>query len=190
MASAFGLSGAAGVNAYLPLLVVSLTARYTNLISLNEPFDVLTNGWVIGALAILLLIETAADKIPVVDHANDIIQTVLRPAAGAVLFAAASGAIGDMHPILAMAAGLLIAGSVHAVKATARPVVTASTGGAGNWLVSVLEDAWSFFTAVIAILVPLLAIIFIIAGVAVLSIIWRHRRRPRQYISACSQRKV
>ena len=185
MASAFGLSGAAGVNAYLPLLVVSLTARYTNLITLNEPFDLMTSGWVIGALTALLLVESVADKVPAVDHINDIIQGVLRPIAGAILFAAASGTVGDVHPVLAMVAGLLMAGSVHAVKATARPVVTATTGGTGNWLVSLLEDIWSFVTAVLAILMPLLAVVFIASGVVMLVIILRHYRPRKQYAGNC-----
>ncbi len=43
LATAFGLSASAGLNAYLPLLVVALTARFTNLISLNEPWNVMTS---------------------------------------------------------------------------------------------------------------------------------------------------
>jgi cbb3-type cytochrome oxidase maturation protein len=179
LATAFGLSGAAGVNAYLPLLVVALTARFSSLITLNEPFNALESWWVIGLLAVLLIIETIADKIPAVDSVNDIIQGILRPVAGAILFAAASGAVGHVHPVVAIAAGLLTAGSVHAVKASARPVVTASTGGTGNWLVSILEDIWSFITSVMAILIPLVAIIFVAAGIAVLVFIWR--RRSGQY---------
>jgi hypothetical protein len=131
--------------------------------------------WVIGVLAVLLIIETIADKIPAVDSFNDIIQGILRPVAGALLFAAASGAVGDIHPAVAIVAGLLTAGSVHAVKASARPVVTASTGGTGNWLVSILEDIWSFITSVMAILIPLVAIVFVAAGIAVLVVIWRRR---------------
>ena len=182
IATAFGLSTSAGLNAYLPLLVVSLTARFTSLITLNQPWDIMTSWWVIGTLIVLLLVETVADKIPAVDSVNDVIQTFLRPAAGAVLFAAGSGTLGHLHPVLAIIAGLLLAGSVHAVKATARPVVTASTGGTGNWLVSTLEDIWSFITAVFAILIPLIAIIFILSGLALLFYVWRRSRRTRQYV--------
>ena len=77
VATAFGLSASAGLNAYLPLLIVALTARYTDLIKLNEPWDVLTSGWVIGVLVVLLLIEMTVDKIPAVDTVNDLIQTGL-----------------------------------------------------------------------------------------------------------------
>ena len=163
IAGAMGLSTSAGLNAYLPLLVVALAARYTPLIQLNEPWDVMTSGWVIAALAVLLLIEMTVDKIPLVDTINDGIQTIGRPLAGAVLFAASSGVVGDLHPMVAFSAGLIIAGGVHTVKTVARPAVTVTTGGMGNWLVSLSEDVLSFITAVLAILVPLLVLLLIAA---------------------------
>ena len=86
--SAFGLSASAGLNAYIPLLVVAFLAKFTNLIHLSSPYDALTSWWAIGVLLFLSLIEFFADKIPAVNHINDIIQTVIRPAAGAIAFAA------------------------------------------------------------------------------------------------------
>ncbi len=80
--SAFGLSASAGLNAYIPLLVVALLARFTDLIKLNHPWDTLTSWWVIGLLVVLSVIEFFADKFPAVNHINDIIQTFVRPAAG------------------------------------------------------------------------------------------------------------
>jgi hypothetical protein len=174
--TAFGLSASAGLNAYLPLLIVALMARFTNLIQLNEPWDVLTSWWIIGTLAALLLIEMTIDKIPAVDTLNDVIQTVGRPAAGAVLFAASSGVVGDLHPVLALIAGLILAGGVHIAKTAVRPAVTATTAGTGNWLVSLVEDVLALIAAILAILVPILivlAVIFFLLAV----IWWRSRRR-------------
>ena len=177
--SAFGLSTAAGLNAYLPLLIVALTTRFTNLIHLNQPWDVLTSWWAIGILAFLLLIEMTVDKIPAADTVNDIINTLIRPAAGAILFAANSGVVGEMHPVLAFACGLLVAGGVHAAKATIRPAVTATTAGTGNWLVSILEDIVSFITSVLAILVPVLLVILLVLLIVLLG--WRWSRRRASY---------
>jgi hypothetical protein len=177
--SAFGLSSAAGLNAYLPLLIVALTARFTNLIQLNKPWDVLTSWWTIGALAILLIIEMTVDKIPAADTVNDIINTVIRPVAGAILFAASSGAVGEVHPVLAFICGLIVAGGVHAAKATVRPVVTATTAGTGNWLVSIVEDIISFVTSVLAILVPMLLVILLVLLIVLLG--WRWSRRRASY---------
>ena len=103
--SAFGLSASAGLNAYIPLLVVALLARFTHLIKLNPPWDVLSNGWIIAFLVILSLIEFFADKIPAVNHINDVIQTFIRPTAGAIAFAASAHVISDIHPFLALALG-------------------------------------------------------------------------------------
>lgn len=173
--TAFGLSSSAGLNAYLPLLVVALMARFTDLITLRSPWDVLESWWVIGVLAILLLIEVLVDKVPAVDSINDAIQTFIRPVAGAVLFAASAGVIGEAHPALAMICGLLVAGGVHAVKATARPVVTASTGGVLNPVVSTAEDVLSLVVAVLAIVVPFLAFLLLL-----LMIFWFIRRRRQR----------
>lgn len=181
--TAFGLSSSAGLNAYLPLLVVALTARYTTLLTLNEPWNVMTSGWVIGTLVVLLLIEMTVDKIPAVDTVNDAIQTVGRPVAGAVLFAASSGVVGDLHPVVAFIAGLLLAGTVHTVKTTARPLVTASTAGTGNWVVSVIEDVLALIAAIMAILLPILVgltIIFLLLSY----LWWRHRRRDKSKMAA------
>ena len=174
--TAFGLSSSAGLNAYLPLLVVALLARFTDLITLSPPWDTLESWWVIGVLAVLLLIEILVDKVPAVDSINDAIQTFIRPVAGAVLFAASAGVISEAHPVLAMIAGLLVAGGVHAAKATARPIVTGATAGVGNPVVSTVEDVASLVLAVLAIVVPILGLLLLI-----LVIIWffRWRRRKR-----------
>lgn len=172
--TAFGLSAAAGLNAYLPLLVVGLLARYTDLITLSAPWDALENPWVLGVLAVLLVIEMTVDKIPVADTANDLIQTFVRPAAGAVLFAASASVITDVHPALALICGILAAGAVHTVKATARPLVTATTGGIGNPVVSVIEDVAAVTISLLAIVLPVLTGIAIIV---VLIWFWRRYRR-------------
>ncbi len=179
--SAFGLSASAGLNAYIPLLVVALVARYTDLVQLNTPWDTLTSGWVIGLLVLLSIIEFFADKVPAVNHINDAIQTVVRPAAGAIAFAASANVVTEIHPVLAMACGLLIAGGVHAVKAAAvRPAVTATTGGAGNVPVSILEDLISTVLSILAVVIPvLIAAAVIVLTAWVVWLFWRRANRER-----------
>ncbi len=69
------------------------------------------------------------DKIPVADHVNDVVQTFVRPAAGALLFVGGSGAAGHVPPVVLVIAGLVTAFGVHATKATVRPAVNVSTLG-------------------------------------------------------------
>ncbi|MCL6431233.1 MAG: DUF4126 domain-containing protein [Anaerolineae bacterium] len=176
LAAAFGLASSAGLNAYVPLLVVALMARYTDLVRLSPPFDLLTNGWIILLLAVLLVIEVVADKVPAVDTANDIIQSVVRPAAGAILFAASARTIVDIHPLLAIACGVIVAGGVHAVKATARPAITATSAGILNPVVSTGEDVLSAVMSVLSVLVPLLILLLVPALVALVVILLRRLR--------------
>lgn len=177
--SAFGLSASAGLNAYIPLLVVSLLGRFTNLIKLEAPWDTLTDGWIIALLLVLSIIEFFADKIPAVNHVNDAIQTVVRPAAGAISFAASTQAVTNIHPALALAAGLLIAGSVHTAKAGAlRPAVTGATGGLGNAAVSILEDIVAAAVSILAILIPVvIGTLLVMVASWVIWIMWRRANR-------------
>lgn len=182
--SAFGLSASAGLNAYIPLLVVSLLARYTDLIQLKSPWDTLTSPWVIGLLVVLLAIEFFADKVPAVNHINDAIQTFVRPTAGAIVFAASSGAVSDVHPVLAMILGILVAGGVHTVKAAAvRPAVTATTGGVGNIPVSILEDVVSTTLSILSVVIPvLIAMVVILFTAWVIWWLWRRANRERRMV--------
>jgi hypothetical protein len=178
LATAFGLATAAGLNAYIPLFIVALLSRVSSLVTLSEPYDALSSWWVIGALGVLMVIEILVDKVPAADTVNDVIHTFIRPAAGALLFAASTKVIG-LHPVLAALCGVILAGGVHAAKSTGRPVVTATTAGVGNPIVSTVEDVISFVTSVIALLVPYVAAVLIIVGL-LLIVWWAERRRRRR----------
>ena len=178
--SAFGLSASAGLNAYIPLLTVALLAKYTKLIQLNETWEPMTSWWVIGVLIFLSLVEFFADKIPAVNHVNDAIQTFIRPAAGAIVFAATSTQGVEVSPMLSLIAGLLVAGGVHAVKALAiRPAVTATTGGVANVGVSVAEDITSTAVSFLSIILPVIiaCILVLITALIILRIFRKHREQ-------------
>ena len=178
--TAFGLSASAGLNAYIPLLLVGLLARYTDLIHLNAPWDTLSNPWIVLMLCILVIIEMLADKVPAVNHLNDLVQTLIRPAAGAIAFAASANVVTNVSPVLALACGLLVAGTVHIAKAGAvRPMVTATTGGVGNIPVSIAEDVVSTVLSFLAIVLPLLVGTLLIV-LAAFIIYWLYRRSTRE----------
>jgi hypothetical protein len=177
--TAVGVAAPAGLNAYLALLTVGLAARFTSLVTLEAPYDLLTNTWTLVALAILLGVEVFADKVPVVDSVNDTISTVIRPAAGAILFLANTRAI-ELDPTLAGILGLLLAGSVHGLKATTRPVVTAVTGGLANPIVSMIEDLLAAAGVILSLIVPLvgfLLVVLLIIGMVALAVVVRRRLR-------------
>lgn len=185
LSAAFGLSGSAGLNAYIPLLMVALAARFPTgdpLVKLQAPYDLMGSWWAIGLLAILLVVEIVADKIPAVDTVNDGIQTFVRPAAGAILFAGSANVITEIHPVLALVAGLLVAGGVHATKTAARPVVTVSTAGVGNPIVSTLEDVVAFGVSLLAIILPIIAAILMAVFVIFALVLVRRWRRRKMVL--------
>lgn len=178
--SAFGLSSAAGLNAYLPLLIVGLITRYTDLWQLQAPYDVLASPIALIILAVLAAVDFLADKIPVVDHIAHIVGMIVHPVAGAILFASQANILTNIHPVVAMVAGVTVAGGLHAGRAAIRPVATATTGGIGNPIISFIEDVISLVLSVLAIFVPLLAFALFLVLLFVLLASWRRlRRRPR-----------
>lgn len=173
-----GLAGAAGLNAYVPLLVVGLLGRF-GVLDLSAPYDALSDTPVLVVLGVLFAIEFLADKVPGVDSVNDVVQTVVRPAAGAVLMAGSLGIGTDLPPWVGVVAGIITAGGIHATKAAARPVVNVSTAGVGGPVVSLAEDAVALVASLLAVLAPLLLVVFVVALVWWVRRVWIRRRQAR-----------
>jgi hypothetical protein len=185
-----GLSAAAGLNAYIPFLVVALVARFTDYITLPVGYEWIESNWAIGIGAALLLAEVVLDKIPAVDTINDTIQTFIRPSMGGLIFAATTAAA-DLdnstwmkeNPWVSVVLGVLISGLVHTGKMAARPVINVGTVGAGAPVVSTVEDVSSLGLSLIALVAPVLVIVAL--GLLAWLLIWmwlrvrRWRRTPR-----------
>jgi hypothetical protein len=171
-----GLAAPAGLNAYIPLLALALADRATSRVTLHAPYDVLSSNLGIAILIVLLTIEITVDKIPGVDHINDLMQSVVRPAAGAIAAVAATGGVVMINPAIMVLVGVVLAGSVNAVKVTTRPAVTLGTAGIFNPVVSLVEDAVAVMASLVAIFLPFLVIPFL-ALFAVSSILLLRRVR-------------
>jgi hypothetical protein len=180
--AAFGLAVAAGLNAWIPVVLVGVAARWLpgGWIVLSPKFQFLSSDWFLLFAVVMLVIELLADKIPLVDHLNDLLQTVVRPVAGAVLFAVGAGVVHALDPRLALLLGFLTAGTVHGTKSLVRPMVTASTGGLGNPIVSLVEDVAAFVMTLLAILIPLalVAVFVLLALLAGRAVSRRPDTRP------------
>jgi peptidoglycan/LPS O-acetylase OafA/YrhL len=188
MLTGSGLALSAGLNAFIPLLMMGVLARFTDVLVLPEQWEWLSNEWVLVVFAVLLLLDVIADKVPAVDHLNDVVQTLVRPTAGGIVFAAGSGsetpAITDPAEFFTSAAvwpfiiGLVLALTTHLAKASGRAVVNLSTAGIGAPVVSTVEDVSSLTLTVLAILVPLLVVVFLLAMVALA--LWARSIRARR----------
>ncbi|MFK4789801.1 DUF4126 domain-containing protein [Microbacterium sp. ZW T5_56] len=188
------LAAAAGLNAWIPLLILGLLSRFTDLVPLPGTWQWLSSDlalWIIGGL---LIVEVVADKVPALDTVNDIIHTAIRPAAGGIAFGAGASAEAltlddaaswstiDWGPVIT---GIVIALLVHGIKATARPVANLATAGVAAPVLSTIEDGVSVVVSVLAILLPVLAIVLVIALViGGVMLIRRGRRRRRELRAA------
>ena len=175
--SALGLSGAAGLNAYIPLLIVGALNHF-GYMSLHAPYDFISNPYVMALVALLGVLDFVGDKVPGVDHALHVAGSVINTGAGAVLAAAQLG-VADVPPAMSAALGLMVAGGVHATRTAVRPVATVTTAGLGNPVVSAAEDASSLTLSVLAVFAPVLAVLGL-AGLGALAFRVLGKMRPRR----------
>jgi hypothetical protein len=184
----FGLATAAGLIAYIPMLLMGLLARFTSLVSLPHGWAWLENGWVMGIVAVLLAVEIVADKIPALDSINDTVQTFVRPTSGGIVFgsgtAAQTAAVSDPAEFartgqwVPVAIGVVTALVVHLTKTAVRPAANAATAGIAAPVLSTIEDFTSVSLSFIAILIPALVLVVMIA--LAWSAFWLLRRRRRR----------
>ena len=159
LAAGVGIAAACGLRAFLPLLFLGAAARF-EVIHLRPGSEWIATDLALAALAVATVLEIAADKIPVVDHALDVVATVLRPAAAWV---GAFAVLGQWPSPWGQIAALVLASltlGFHALKSAVRVGSTATTLGHANPLLSSVEDAMSFLFCW-AVVVPLLAILAI-----------------------------
>lgn len=160
--AALGLSTTAGLRAYLPLLAIGVSYYIDpQLLPLQSNFQLLHDPLVLVVLGVLVVVEFALDKVPGIDHLSDAIHTIIRPASGAIIMAGTHNTLSDLNPWLAAAAGGLLALTLHGVKATTRPVVTGTTVGHGNPLVSLVEDVLALGGTILLLVLPLVGFIVI-----------------------------
>lgn len=161
--TALGLSSTAGIRAYLPLLALAIGSNIdSSALPLQPNFQTLKSPPLIIILAVLTLLEIAVDKVPVIDHFSDAVHTVIRPFSGAIIMAGTQNSLSDISPWLAAGVGAVLALAFHTVKATSRPVVSATTAGIGNPIVSTIEDILAAVMSVLLIAAPIIGIILLV----------------------------
>ena len=188
-----GLAAAAGLNAYIPLLLMGIAGRI-DWIQLPNGWLWLENEWVMVILGVLFIIEIVADKVPAVDSVNDWIQTAVRPASGGIVFAGGIGtstvAVDDPGNFFSSGAwipvviGIVLALLMSLAKSAVRPVANIATGGAAAPALSTAEDGASVVLVVLAIVAPVLVLIAL--GLVILCFVMllrRMRRRRRELTS-------
>jgi len=167
IAIALGAGWASGLNTYAAILILG-GAQLLGLVALPHDLQVLASPWVLGVVAVLFVLNFLADKIPLVDSANDALQTVVRVPAGALL---AYGAAGQLSPEVAVIAGLLggtLAAGSHIAKTGTRALINTSPEPFSNIAASITEDAAVFGGLALALSHPITFLCLLAAFVALL----------------------
>jgi len=177
-ALAYALTTSAGLRGLLTLAVVSV-AVHLGVLHPPAAFAWLGSNAVTLALVAVALVEILGDKVPLIDHLFHALQTIVKPAAAAILVGGIVHTQNSPELYGLMALGALNALGVHAASAAARGASTALTGGVANPVISVAEDSMSVTMIAFAFLAPLFAaILAVLLSYFILRAarrIWRHR---------------
>ena len=193
------LAASAGLNAWMPLFLLGLADRFLPAVNLPAGWSWIGSDialWILGAL---LALEIVADKIPALDSINDVVQSVLRPASGGIVFGAGASAetvaVDDPSAFFSqntwvpIVTGIVIALVVHVTKATGRLAANTVTGGLAAPVLSTAEDGSSFLLAALAIIVPVLAGLLLIGLIVAVIMLFRRRSRKRRDVDVRDVRR-
>ena len=175
-----GLASATGLRTFLPLLMLALAARFEMFgVRLIDQMDWLVSWPAIAALGVATAAEFLGDKVPAIDHGLNAIGYITRPVAGAV---AAGSVFWAVDPTAAAIAGVIVGApaalAFNAAQTGVRVGSTATTGGLGNPVVSLIEDILAFFTVILAFLAPIvIPVVLLVLAVVVFRLARRIRER-------------
>lgn len=185
---ALGSAWASGFRLYGCVATLGLLGKYGH-VQLPGTLGILTDPWIIGIASVLFVVEFFADKIPWLDSGWDAVHTFIRIPAGAIL---AWSAFSQTDPRLQVVAALLgggVALSAHGTKATLRATANASPEPVSNWILSLAEDFGAGAVTFLAVFVPVVAIMAVIAAFVASIFIFKRLLKSVRSLFAPSQAK-
>jgi hypothetical protein len=167
------LAASCGFRVFVPLLVAS-AASLAGYLPLSDGFQWIGTWPALASFAVASVVEIAAYYVPWLDNALDTIASPVGVIAGVMMFAAS---VTDLNPFwhwaLAILGGGGSAGIVQGGTVAVRAVSTASTGGLANFVVNTVESLAGLLFSVLAIVIPIVALVLLIPVVAVMYYIGR-----------------
>lgn len=163
------LAASCGLRTFLPLFILGVVGRVTGWVDIGEEFNWVTSTPALVAFGTGAFVEMAGDKVPWLDNFLNAIATPVRTLAGALIYASVAV---DMPlwvlAILALILGGGVALAVHAARSGLRLGSTATTGGAANPVLSLLEDIGCAVSTVLSLVAFTFALIVAAGALAVL----------------------
>lgn len=175
IAMGLALAATCGLRAFLPLLTVSALS-FSGFLELSDQYSWLSQLPALIVLSCAAIFEWLGDKVPIVDHALDVIALIVKPISATL---AAASVMTDLDPLLATVVGLIaggsLAGGIHFLKAKLRALSTAVSGTLANPFLSIAEDIVALVGALLSVLAPLITVFL-----AVTALVWAGRRLRRR----------
>jgi hypothetical protein len=187
-----GLAAACGLRVFLPLFIVSIASR-AGWVDPPHGFVWIGETPALVVFGVASVVEVCGFMFPWVDHALDVVAVPLSAAAGALLMCmqlltVAGGDDPLIHPAVAWSCGIIVgvatASGVEAASIAGRLSSSVLTIGWLNPIYAALESALSVLLVIIAIMVPILAGLLILAMLPLVALaVWRivaWRRKVRR----------
>lgn len=164
LGTGLGLAAAAGLNAYAVLLVYGGVSRLFPDSFPGPIAHLLASTPALAAFGVLFLLEFLADKIPGLDHVWHVLHSVVRPLVGALLaVASVAPEESTLLNVVAGGGGGAVALIAHLLKSATRLTSTALTAGIANAALSLAEDVLAFLQSLVAIFLPMVALVVVVA---------------------------
>jgi len=207
LGTSLGLSQTTGYSPYLPLLALTVAAKWFHICQLNPAFGFITSDWFLVVIALLTAADLIIDLIPGVSTGWHAVHTAITPFLGGIIAAAttqgltlpsislSSGAplplaflaaphgltlTGPTATILMFLIGFVLAGLVHLHRFGGRAVANvghAFTLGISNVVISILEDILAVVSVILSFLVPVVMLVIVVIVVLVILLTFRYMRR-------------
>lgn len=171
-AALVAISFAAGLNVYATLATLGLLA-HAGFLPLPPALHPLTSWWIIGASAVLFLVEFFADKVPAFDLIWNALHTFVRVPVAALLAYGATSQLSPEKQLIATLLGGAIALAAHSGKTAVRAAVTPSPEPLSNIGLSLGEDALAIFLTWFATQHPYTAAAIVVVLLAIIVVLVR-----------------
>ena len=161
-----GLAAASGFRVFIPPFLYGLFLRL-DMVPISIPMTGISE-WMASDIGLIILgvamiVEILGYYVPWIDNLLDTIASPAAIIAGVMMM---SSTLSDTHPALQWGASIIagggVSGTVQIGTVATRAVSTATTGGLANPIVSTVEAGACIVCTILAILLPVIALLLVI----------------------------
>lgn len=216
LGTSLGLSQTTGYSPYLPLLALTVAAKWFHICQLNPDFGFITSDWFLVVIALLTAADLIVDLIPGVSTGWHAVHTAITPFLGGIIAAATTSGLmlpsslssgtplplaflasthglsltGSTATVLMFLVGFVLAGLVHLHRFGGRTFANVGhvfTLGISNVVISILEDILAVVSVILSFLAPIVMLVIVVIIVLLLLFTIRYMRRGLRFLRGNQQ---